>query len=145
MDFALTDEQDAVRQVATTIFGDIATPERVKEVERSDERFDRHLWSAVAAAGLIGIAVPEEDGGAGLGMTELALVLEQQGRRVAQVPLLWSALAAMALDRAGADRDLVERAVARAATSRRLARPTAVPRDAACLPVHRPVPDRRQP
>ena len=112
MDFTLTEEQEAVRQVAATIFGDIATPERVKEVARSDERVDRHLWSALAAAGLIGIAVPESAGGAGLGMVELALVLEEQGRRVAQVPLLWSALAAMALAHAGADHDLTERAVA---------------------------------
>ncbi len=111
MDFALNEEQEAVRQVAATIFGDIATPERVKDVERSEERVDRHLWSALAAAGLIGIAVPERAGGAGLGMVELALVLEQQGRRVAQVPLLWSALACMALAHAGTDRDLVERAV----------------------------------
>jgi acyl-CoA dehydrogenase len=111
VDFTLTEEQEAVAQVAGTIFGDIATPERVKEVERSDDRIDRHLWSAVASAGLIGIAVPDALGGAGLGMVELALVLEQQGRRVAPVPLLWSALAAMALARSGSDTELVERAV----------------------------------
>ena len=102
MDFTLTEEQDAVRQVAATVFGDLATPERVKEVERSDDRVDRRLWSALAAGGLIGISVPEGVGGAGLGVTELCLVLEEQGRRVAPVPLLWSALGAMALCRAGA-------------------------------------------
>ena len=112
MDFTLSEEQDAVRQVAETIFGDLATPERVKEVERSDDRVDRRLWSALAGAGLIGIAVPEAVGGAGLGVTELCLVLEQQGRRVAPVPLLWSALAAMALSRAGTAGDLVARTVA---------------------------------
>lgn len=112
MDFSLTEAQDAVAQVAATVFGDIATAERVKEVARSDERVDRRLWSALATAGLVGIAVPEAFGGAGLGMTELALVLEQQGRRVAQVPMLWSALAAMALARSGAGDGLVERVVA---------------------------------
>ncbi|HZQ59637.1 MAG TPA: acyl-CoA dehydrogenase family protein [Acidimicrobiales bacterium] len=114
MEFTLTEEQEAVAQVAATIFDDLATPARVKEVERSDDRVDRHLWSALTTAGLVGIAAPEAIGGAGLGMVELALVLEQQGRRVAPVPLLWSALAAMALARsevAGA-RALAERAVA---------------------------------
>jgi alkylation response protein AidB-like acyl-CoA dehydrogenase len=110
VDFALTEEQEAVRQAAATIFGNLATAERLKEVERSPERVDRRLWAALGAAGLIGIAVPEAFGGAGLGMTELALVLEQQGRRVAPAPLLWSALAAMALARCGADGELVERA-----------------------------------
>jgi acyl-CoA dehydrogenase len=111
VDFGLTEEQEAVCQVAATIFGDIATAERVKEVARGGERIDRHLWAALAAAGLIGVAVPEACGGAGLGMTELALVLEQQGRRVAPVPLLWSAMAAMVVARSGASPALVARAV----------------------------------
>jgi len=114
VDFTLTEEQEAVAHVAATIFDDLATPARVKEVERSDDRVDRHLWSALSTAGLVGIAAPEAVGGAGLGMVELALVLEQQGRRVAPVPLLWSALAAMALARseAAGARALAERAVA---------------------------------
>jgi 3-oxocholest-4-en-26-oyl-CoA dehydrogenase beta subunit len=105
MDFTLSEEQEAVRQVAGTILGDLATPERVKEVERSADRVDWHLWSALAAAGLLGIAVPEADGGAGLGVTELCLVLEQQGRRVAPVPLVWAAVAAMAVSRFGTPRE----------------------------------------
>ncbi len=99
MDFTLSEEQEAVAGIAARIFGDLATTERVKEVERSDDRIDRKLWSAVAAAGLLALALPEIDGGAGLGMTELSLVLEQQGRRVAPVPLLWASLATMAVSR----------------------------------------------
>jgi alkylation response protein AidB-like acyl-CoA dehydrogenase len=99
MDFTLTEEQEAVAGIAARIFGDLATTERVKEVERSDDRIDRKLWSALASAGLLAVAVPDTDGGAGLGMTELSLVLEQQGRRVAPVPLLWASLAAMAVSR----------------------------------------------
>jgi alkylation response protein AidB-like acyl-CoA dehydrogenase len=101
MDFTLTEEQEAVAGIAATIFGDLATSERVKEVERSDDRVDRRLWSALAGAGLPALALPESDGGSGLGMTELCLVLEQQGRHVAPVPLLWTALAAMAISRFG--------------------------------------------
>lgn len=96
MDFAFTDEQDAVRDLATQIFEGQATPERVKEVERGDERVDRELWRALADAGLLAIAVPEEHGGSGLGLIELGLLLEQQGRRVAPVPL-WPALVLGAL------------------------------------------------
>jgi 3-oxocholest-4-en-26-oyl-CoA dehydrogenase beta subunit len=95
MDFAFTDEQQAVSSLAAKIFADRATPDRVASVEQSADRFDRELWSALATAGLLGIALPEAHGGAGLGMTELCLVLEQQGRRVAPLPLLWSSLAAM--------------------------------------------------
>ena len=91
MDFTFSEEQDAVRGLATQVFEGHATPERVKEVERSEERVDRELWRALADAGLLAIAVPEEHGGSGLGLAELCLLLEQQGRRVAPVPL-WPTL-----------------------------------------------------
>ncbi len=96
MDFTFTEEQDAVSGLAEQIFEGHATAERVKEVERSEERFDRELWRALADAGLLAIAVPEEHGGSGLGLVELCLVLEQQGRRVAPVPL-WPTLVLSAL------------------------------------------------
>jgi 3-oxocholest-4-en-26-oyl-CoA dehydrogenase beta subunit len=91
MDFTFSEEQDAVRDLATQVFEGHATPERVKEVERSEECVDRELWRALADAGLLAIAVPEEHGGSGLGLAELCLLLEQQGRRVAPVPL-WPSL-----------------------------------------------------
>jgi len=96
MDFTFSEEQEAVRDLASQVFEGHATTERVKDVERSDERFDRQLWRALADAGLLAIAVPEEQGGSGLGLVELCLLLEQQGRRVAPVPL-WPTLVLGAL------------------------------------------------
>jgi alkylation response protein AidB-like acyl-CoA dehydrogenase len=94
MDFDLTDEQQATIDVAAKLLGDKATPDAIRAVEHADDlRFDRALWSAMADAGLLGIAVPAEHGGAGLGVLELCLVLEEVGRRTAPVP----ALAALAL------------------------------------------------
>ncbi|MHB8440350.1 MAG: acyl-CoA dehydrogenase family protein [Acidimicrobiales bacterium] len=87
MDFVFTDEQQAVSEAAAAVFGGLATPDRVAQVERTAERVDTVLWAALAEANLLGIAVPESYGGSGLGLTELCLVLEQQGRHVAPVPL----------------------------------------------------------
>jgi 3-oxocholest-4-en-26-oyl-CoA dehydrogenase beta subunit len=101
VDFSLTEEQEAVRDLAERIFGDRATVERVRQVEGGTERVDRELWADLVGAGLLGVLVPEEAGGAGLGVLELCLLLEQQGRRVAPVPLLHHALAAGALARFG--------------------------------------------
>jgi acyl-CoA dehydrogenase len=78
------------------VFAGQATVERVKEIERGDERIDRELWRALADAGLLAIAVPEEHGGSGLGLVELCLLLEQQGRHVAPVPV-WPTLVLGAL------------------------------------------------
>jgi len=86
MDFAYTPEQEELRALARQVLADRATPRRVAEVEASDERIDRDLWSALAGAGLLGIAVPEAYGGGGLGLVELCVLLEEVGRAVAPVP-----------------------------------------------------------
>jgi alkylation response protein AidB-like acyl-CoA dehydrogenase len=96
VDFTFSEEQEAVEHLAGQVFAGQATVERVKEAERSDERIDRDLWRALADAGLLAIAVPEEHGGSGLGLIELCLLLEQQGRHVAPVPL-WPTLVLGAL------------------------------------------------
>ena len=96
MDFSFSDEQLAVSEAATGVFAGLVDPERVAAVETSDERIDRELWSALAAADLLGLAVPESDGGAGHGLLELGLLLEAQGNVVAPVPL-WSTLVLGAL------------------------------------------------
>ena len=73
MDFTFSEEQDAVRDLAEQIFDGHATVERVKEVEATEERVDRELWRELADAGLLGIALPEEHGGSGLGLAEVCL------------------------------------------------------------------------
>jgi 3-oxocholest-4-en-26-oyl-CoA dehydrogenase beta subunit len=104
MDFAFTDEQEAVAEAASGVFEGLATVERITEVETGEDRFDAVLWSALADANLLGLAVPEVHGGSGLGLTEVCLVLEQQGRTVAPVPL-WATLVlgAMPIAELGSD------------------------------------------
>jgi acyl-CoA dehydrogenase len=96
VDFTLNEEQAAAGELAEQVFQGSVTPERVKAVEATDERVDRNLWRALADAGLLGLCLPEDVGGSGLGALELCLVLEQQGRVVAPVPL-WATLALGAL------------------------------------------------
>ena len=86
MDFSFTEEQDAVRELAARILGDLSTPERLKEVEATDERIDRKLLSELGSAGLLGVALPESTGGAGLGFLAAAIVAEEVGRAAGAVP-----------------------------------------------------------
>jgi len=87
MDFALTEEQEAVRALARQICRQV-TQERLKEVEAGSECFDRALWTDLAAANLLGIGLPADDGGSGFGVVELCLVLAELGRVTARVPAL---------------------------------------------------------
>ena len=87
MDFTFTPEQDEAAELAARILRDRATNERMKAVEADGDRFDADLWAELGEAGLLGLALPEEYGGAGLGLIELTRVLVEVGRRVAPVPL----------------------------------------------------------
>lgn len=93
MDFTLGEELEAVQDLARRIFTDHATQDRIRAAERSPERIDEALWKELAGAGLLGAPLPERAGGAGLGIAGLCVLLEEQGRQVAPVPL-WPALVA---------------------------------------------------
>lgn len=103
MDFLINEEQQAFAGLAREILGDLVTHARLVELETRQPGavFDDSLWRRMAAAGLVGIALPEEHGGGGLGMVELGLLLEECGRAVAPVPALTLALAALPIARFG--------------------------------------------
>jgi acyl-CoA dehydrogenase len=106
MDFSFSEEQEAVRDLAGRIFTDLSTHERLRdmEAEPDGDRFDRTLWGELAAAGLLGISLPEDVGGAGLGFVETGLVVEAAGRSAAYVPAVETlAAAAPAIARFGTE------------------------------------------
>jgi alkylation response protein AidB-like acyl-CoA dehydrogenase len=87
MDFTFTPEQDEAAELAARILKARATNERMRAVEAEGSRFDRDLWAELGSAGLLGLALPEEYDGAGLGLVELCRILVEVGRTVAPVPL----------------------------------------------------------
>lgn len=87
LDFELGEDLLAVRDLTEEIFTDLATVDRVREVEAEHAGHDARLWATLASSGVLGIPLPEEAGGAGLGMLGLVTLLEQQGRRVAPIRL----------------------------------------------------------
>jgi len=106
MDFSFSEEQEAVRELADRIFTDLSTQERLREMETAEgnDRFDAKLWSELASAGLLGISLPEDVGGAGLGFLETGLLAEAAGRTAAYVPVVETlAASASAIARFGTD------------------------------------------
>ena len=86
MDFRPSEEQTALCGLAREILAKEATPERLRAAERSPEWLDRELWARLADANLLGVAVPEAQGGIGLGFFELCALLTELGRAVAPLP-----------------------------------------------------------
>jgi alkylation response protein AidB-like acyl-CoA dehydrogenase len=104
MDFSFNEEQEDLKGLVEKILAGELTPERLKEAEAGEDNFDRVLWKQLAEAGVLGIAVPEAQGGGGYGFLEAALVLEQVGKTVAPVPYYASVvLGALPIARFGTD------------------------------------------
>lgn len=102
MEFSFTDEQRATAELAAQILTDRCALDRLKAIESSDDRYDRELWAEFAKAGLLGAALPDNVGGSGGSFIDICLLLEQQGRRLAPLPLLPALVsAAMPLARFG--------------------------------------------
>lgn len=88
MDFGFSEEQEALQSLTRQILTDRMTLQHLKELDASEDWFDRETWAELANANLLGIAVPEAHGGLGYGFLDLALLLAEQGRAVAPLPLL---------------------------------------------------------
>jgi butyryl-CoA dehydrogenase len=78
MDFALTDEQQLIRDTART-FTDREIVPRARENDRN-EHFDTELVAKIADQGYLGAIVPQEYGGAGLDYGTYAVIVEEVGR-----------------------------------------------------------------
>jgi alkylation response protein AidB-like acyl-CoA dehydrogenase len=100
MNFDFTEDQRTIKATARELLASRSPFERVRAAAE-EGRYDDALWRELCELGWPGIAVAEEHGGQGLGAVELAVLLEELGYAVAAVPLLGSALAALAIEHAG--------------------------------------------
>jgi alkylation response protein AidB-like acyl-CoA dehydrogenase len=90
--FTVTDEQKLLRDTVRDALSKRATSARVREVMMTDEAVDEDGWRELAELGLVGLLVPEADGGSGAGVVEAAIVAEELGRVLLPVPYLASAV-----------------------------------------------------
>ncbi len=97
MELLLNEEQKLLKESAATLIERHAGADRVRTQRDAPSAVDREAWGAVAEAGWLAILAPEAAGGLGLGLTELALVAEQAGRRLLESPVAAAALAARAI------------------------------------------------
>ena len=88
MDFTLEEHQQELRGLAAELLAREASPERVEAHERGEAPYDVPAWKAMAQAGLLALAAPESLDGQDFGLLELAVLLEEAGRRAAPVPVM---------------------------------------------------------
>src|SRR5271168_3136803 len=104
MDFGLSEEQQQLKESARAFLSGECPTTFVRKTMATDDGYPRDLYDHIAKLGWTGLIVPEKFGGAGLGMLDMAMILEEGGYAAMPGPFLFSSvLAASALKLGGSD------------------------------------------
>ncbi len=104
MDIELTEEQRQLMDAARRFVERECPLSYARAIEGEAAGYSRDLWERMAALGWPGLLAPEEHGGAGLGMIDVAVLCKELGRNLTPSPLIPSAvIAASAIAAAGSD------------------------------------------
>lgn len=101
--FGFTEEHELLRDSARRFLQERCPIEDVRRLSEDELGYDPSIWKDMANLGWAGILIPEEYGGAELGVLHNALLLEETGRAMLPSPLLGQTFAGLAVQRAGSD------------------------------------------
>src|SRR5579871_752930 len=87
MNLDFSDDQKALQDQVRRYLADHCPPSAVRKILEGPEPYDKGLYKGLAEMGVLGAAIPEAYGGAGLSHLELCLFAEELGRALAPVPV----------------------------------------------------------
>jgi alkylation response protein AidB-like acyl-CoA dehydrogenase len=108
MYFDLNDEQQQIKATAKEFLAARYKSERIRELLDTELGFEESDFKEMVDLGWAGLALPEEHGGQGLGLVELASVFEEMGYALAPGPLLSNTVAGLALALCGSEEQKAE-------------------------------------
>jgi alkylation response protein AidB-like acyl-CoA dehydrogenase len=103
MNFGFSDEQDLLRQEVRKFLDGQCPLDTVRDLSETPEGYSAEQWKQLGELGFLGLILPEEYGGAGLGWADLVVLLEETGRSLFPSPLLSTTLAGALILDAGSD------------------------------------------
>ena len=103
MNFDISEEQELLLETLRQYVDNECPPTRIRELFDSGEGWDPTFWKGLVEMGVGGLVVPEEYGGAGLELLDLALASEAMGYGGAPGPFLGHSLACLAISLAGSE------------------------------------------
>ena len=97
MNFGLTETQTTLKNTVRKFLAAECPLAEVRKQMETDTAFDAALWAKIAEQGWTGIIFPEEYGGFGMGMVEMAVTMEEMGRALLPGPFSSTVLLAGSL------------------------------------------------
>lgn len=79
MDFSLNETQEMFKSTARKFFEEKCTLPHLRAFEKEPDKYSEDLYQEIAGLGFLGLIIPEEYGGIGGSLMDLALVLEEAG------------------------------------------------------------------
>ena len=104
MDLSLTNAQQKLKDTARELFEVECPTSLVRAMEQDDRGYPADLWERISGLGWSGLPFPEDQGGSGGTLTDLAVLLEEFGRSLVPGPFFNSvAVVGLTLLDAGSD------------------------------------------
>ena len=88
MDFALSEEQEMLRNSARDFLTKECPKTLIRQMETDEKGFPANLWKGMADLGWMGLVYPEQYGGSGMTFLDLAVLIEELGRAIVPAPFL---------------------------------------------------------
>ena len=101
MDLLVNSDQELVADAIGDLLDAMSPPGRLRQLAETGPVADPQLWKLAAEQGWFGLDLPEELGGAGLGLAEQTLLFRELGRHLTAGPYLGTAVAAHVAAAAG--------------------------------------------
>jgi alkylation response protein AidB-like acyl-CoA dehydrogenase len=103
MDLGLTEEQQMLRDFARDFLEKECPESYVREMEDDAAGFSPEVWRKMAEQGWMGLIIPEQYGGVGMGFLDLMVLIEEFGRSLVPGPFFTNCLATLAILEAGSE------------------------------------------
>ncbi len=103
MNLDINKEQKMIKSSARDFLKSKFPKDYIRELEESEKGYDPKLWAAMVELGWMGLAIPEEYAGMGMGFVDLVILLEEIGYNLLPGPFFSTVMGAFAVLDAGTD------------------------------------------
>jgi len=101
MDFRFSEEQQLFKESVNNFLSKNYKTDMLRKMLKGEMEFPSDLWEKISELGWLGVAIPEEYGGSGMGFQELVILFEEIGSACLISPILSTVLSSLLILEAG--------------------------------------------